>query len=60
MNWGSVSEFLHMGGYGLYVWGSYGVTVLVLLLEVVFLPRQSRTPTPIAGRTVQEASGKEK
>ena len=60
MNWGSFSEFLHMGGYGLYVWGSYGGTVLVLMLEVIFLLRQSRTPTPIAGRTVQEASGKEK
>lgn len=60
MNWGSVSEFLHMGGYGLYVWGSYGVTALVLLLEVVFLLRQPRTPTAIAGRTVQKASGKEK
>jgi heme exporter protein D len=60
MNWGSVSEFLHMGGYGIYVWGSYGVTALVLLLEVIFLLRQSRTPTAIAGRKVQEASGKEK
>ncbi len=33
MNWGSLSEFLSMKGYGLYVWGSYGVTALVLLIE---------------------------
>ena len=33
MNWGSLSEFLSMKGYGLYVWGSYGVTALVMLLE---------------------------
>ncbi len=26
MNWGSASEFFAMGGYGLYVWGSFGVT----------------------------------
>lgn len=33
MNWGSLSEFLSMKGYGLYVWGSYGVTALVMLVE---------------------------
>lgn len=32
MNW---SEFLAMGGYGLYVWGSYGVTAVVLILNVL-------------------------
>ena len=33
MNWGSLDNFLHMGGYGLYVWGSYGVTLLIMVLE---------------------------
>jgi heme exporter protein D len=33
MNWGSLSEFLSMKGYGLYVWGSYGVTALVMFVE---------------------------
>ncbi len=37
MNWGSFSEFLAMGGYGLYVWGSFGVTVLLLALELALL-----------------------
>lgn len=32
MNW---SEFLAMGGYALYVWGSYAVTALVLILNVL-------------------------
>ena len=27
-------EWLAMGGYGLYVWGSMGVSLLALLLEV--------------------------
>ncbi|MEX8498032.1 MAG: heme exporter protein CcmD [Leptothrix ochracea] len=27
-------EFLEMGGYGTYIWGSYLVTALVMLLEV--------------------------
>ena len=31
--WNSPAEFFAMGGYALYVWGSFGVCVLVLLLE---------------------------
>ena len=31
MNWGSLDEFLAMGGYGLYVWGSFGVCRWCLL-----------------------------
>ena len=33
MNWGSLSEFLAMGGYGLYVWGSYGVVLVLMVAE---------------------------
>jgi len=33
MNWGSLGEFLAMGGYGLYVWGSFGMCALVLGAE---------------------------
>ncbi len=35
MNWGSASEFFAMGGYGVYVWGSFGVTFGALLLEAL-------------------------
>lgn len=35
MNWGSVADFFAMGGYGLYVWGAYGVTAAVMLVEPV-------------------------
>ena len=35
MNWQSFEHFVHMGGYGLYVWGSYGVTLLVLFAEAL-------------------------
>ena len=41
MSWGSVGEFLHMGGYGLYVWGSYGVTLAALAFETWTLLRRS-------------------
>lgn len=42
MNWDSASAFLHMGGYGLYVWGSFGVTLLLLALETALLSRRAR------------------
>lgn len=31
MNWG---EFFAMNGYAFYVWGSYGVAVLVFAIEI--------------------------
>ena len=32
--WQSWSDFFAMGGYGLYVWGSFAMTAAVLLAEV--------------------------
>jgi heme exporter protein D len=40
-----------MGGYGLYVWGSMGVTFVLMALEV-FLARQARLQ---AEREVRQA-----
>ena len=31
----SLSEFLHMGGYAVYVWTAYGITAAVMLINVV-------------------------
>jgi len=31
----SFAEFLAMGGYGFYVWTSYGIALVVLLLNVI-------------------------
>jgi heme exporter protein D len=31
----SFSEFLDMGGYGFYVWSSYGLTLIVLAINVL-------------------------
>jgi heme exporter protein D len=42
MNWGSLSEFLSMKGYGLYVWGSYGMTALLMLAESWLVRRHLR------------------
>ena len=49
MNWGSLTEFMAMKGYGLYVWGSYGVTALVMLVEPWLVRRhlqRARRGTP--------------
>jgi heme exporter protein D len=35
MRWESWSQFWAMGGYAIYVWGSVGVTALLLALEVL-------------------------
>ncbi len=37
MHWNSFSDFLAMGHHGLYVWGSVGVTALLLALEPILL-----------------------
>jgi heme exporter protein D len=31
----SLTEFFAMGGYGFYVWGSYGLTAVLLAAEIV-------------------------
>ena len=51
MNW---SEFFAMKGYGFYVWGSYGVTLLVLLVEIA-LVRHKRKITLQQLRLMRDA-----
>ena len=50
MQWGSVAEFFAMGGYGFYVWGSYGVTAVLIAAEIVLLVSSGRTLRARAGR----------
>ena len=42
MYWKSVGDFLAMGGYGVYVWGSFGVTALAMAIEVIALRARAR------------------
>jgi len=51
MQWASVSEFFAMGGYGLYVWGSYAVTAVALGAEVFLVRRRARTSNTVASPT---------
>jgi heme exporter protein D len=42
MMWGSVGEFIDMGGYGPYVWGSYGLALLLMVGEPLLAARRRR------------------
>ena len=42
MHWNSFDDFIHMGGYGLYVWGSYALTLAVLVAEPLMAAARRR------------------
>lgn len=42
MNWNSAADFVAMGGYGLYVWGSFGVCALAFLVEPLVIRQRHR------------------
>jgi heme exporter protein D len=42
MNWSSWADFAAMGGYGLYVWGSFGVCAVAMLVEVALIAGRRR------------------
>lgn len=49
MKWQSLEHFLSMGGYALYVWGSYGIAVAVVLIELALLRARTRAAHKLAG-----------
>lgn len=54
MTWNSFSEFVAMGGYAQYVWGSFGACALGFLLEPV-LVRQRQNQAVLQIRQQEEA-----
>ena len=38
----SVAEFFHMGGYALYVWGSFGAALLLMIVEPILVRGRRR------------------
>lgn len=42
MHWNSLSDFIAMGGYAGYVWGSVGVTAALLALEPILVASRRR------------------
>ncbi|MDO8906711.1 heme exporter protein CcmD [Hydrogenophaga sp.] len=49
MNWIDLQDFLSMGGYGLYVWGSLGMTAAVVVAEVGMVRMRRRLLVQEAG-----------
>ena len=54
MVWNNAGEFLHMGGYAPYVWGSVGVTSGLMLIEVVLL--RGRRKSAMSGTQALDTS----
>ena len=42
MNWNSAADFFAMGGYGLYVWGSYAAALVLMTAEPILAQRRLR------------------
>ena len=40
MSWNSPAEFFAMGGYALYVWGSFGACALLMIVEPLLAIRR--------------------
>ena len=43
IHWNSLADFLAMGGYGFYVWGSFGLTALIMIVEPIVVARNRKT-----------------
>ena len=52
MQWTSASEFFAMGGYGLYVWGSFGVCFAAMIAEPLLVRHRRKQ----AIRQIQQSS----
>ncbi len=49
MNWGSLENFLHMGGHGPFVWGSYANTLVLMVAEPILAGRRHRAAVARGG-----------
>ncbi|GBG03999.1 heme exporter protein D [Azospira sp. I13] len=61
MHWNSASEFFAMGGYAFYVWGSFGVTALIMAVEPIVVAQRrknllSRLKRQIAAENLAQRS----
>ena len=46
-------EFFSQGGYGAYIWGSFGLALVLLIGEVTQLRREHRTILARVGRLMR-------
>ena len=57
--WNSFSDFVAMGGYGLYVWGSFGLTVAIMAVEPLVVARRHRQTVARLRRQLRAEARKE-
>ena len=55
----SLNEFFHMGGYGIYVWSSDGIALIVLLANIIAPLRQRRKLLNNIARTARRRARRE-
>jgi len=53
IHWNSFGDFIAMGGYGLYVWGSFGVTALVMIVEPIVVARNRKSTIALLKRQLR-------
>lgn len=49
----NIADFFSQGGYGFYVWSSYGMALALLVAEIIQLRRQRRTILARIGRLIR-------
>lgn len=57
-----MKEFFNMGGYALYVWGSFGMTALLMIVEPILIKSRrksslQRVKRIVRSKSVQSSSG---
>ena len=58
MHWHSLADFLAMGGYALYVWGSFGACALAMAAEMQLVRRRhAGIAAPLRRRHAAGAQG---
>jgi heme exporter protein D len=55
--WNSFSDFLAMGGYGFYVWGSFGLTALIMAVEPAMALSQRKQRLRLLRRQLRADAG---
>ena len=53
-----MNEFLHMGGYAAYVWSAYGISLGVLILNIILPIRREQALLQAIKKKLQREAGK--
>jgi len=54
-----MKEFFNMGGYALYVWGSFGMTALLMIAESVLVRHRRKLTLQRVSRLVRSKSAQQ-